>query len=237
MENYVTSLNLNKLDKSHFTYIIPIKEMYYIQHKKTPMSSKELLIDIGQNEVIFAIEGSDCIGEHIYKAIIKKEFLDQGIKYFPFHKKYKEAHQIDYSGVLFGNKIFGRYYEQYGYSIHYEPQILAENSIENHNFCFHLDMISFIGFDEEGKFISIAFDKENFNNKNSMKFAIMSSSTKIGLFRGNFISPHCLELIDVFNYNYSVTINFSPCITSLCFVDNVFSKTGSYYSYYLRLEE
>ena len=237
MDNYVSILNLDSLDKSLYTYVIPIKEMYYIQGEKTIMSSKELLIDIRLNEVLFGIEGSDEVGKHIYKAIIRKEFLDQGLKYFPFRKKYVNAHQIDYSGVLYGNKIYGRYWEQYGYSLNYEPSVLEDNSIINHNFCFHLDMISFIGFDEQGKFISIAFDKDNFNNKDSMKFAIMTSSKNIRLFTGNFISPFCLQLIDVYDKDYFITVNFSNNNTSLSFVDYIFSNTGSFYSYYLELED
>ena len=66
-------------------------------------------------------------------------------------------------------------------------------------------MIAFIGFDEQTKFVSMAFDKDNFNNKEIMKFAILTSANLLRLFRGTFLSHFCLELIDVFDENYIIS--------------------------------
>ena len=98
-------------------------------------------------------------------------------------------------------------------------------------------MIAFIGFDEQGKFVSMAFDKDNFNNKEIMKFAILTSANAIRLFRGTFISPLCLELIDVFDENYTISLSFTKDIKSVKFVDDVISKTNTFYSYYLNRED
>ena len=237
MDSYIQNLNIDSLTKSNYEYIIPIKQMYYIQNRKVLMSSKELLISIGNSFVNFAIEGKDEVGEHIYKATISKDFLINGLKYFPFYKKYKNAHSIDYCAILIGNKIYGRYYECNTYTLDYEPEVLRKNSITNHNFAFLLDMIAFIGFDDHGKFVSLAFDKDNFTNKEIMKFAILTSANGIRLFRGNFISPFCLELIDIFDDKHSISIIFSEDSNSIKFVDNVISQTNTFYSYYLIRED